>query len=143
PTSSTLSLGTGPRSDNPISKPSRLARRSGFDDTHGDSLKGRSMGLDFAVDELYATGWSDLDSIGFSHHTDGRGYPKPDRVTQEFASAGFRFATRRIDLFNCYRAEWFDTAGDLQGAVVGYCEAEAAVYALAQFRRQQLAAAVA
>jgi len=54
------------------------------------------MGLEFALDELYASGWTDLDSMGCSRHSDGT----------------------------------------VQGAVVGHCDSEAAVFALAQFRRQ-------
>lgn len=100
------------------------------------------MGLEFALDELYASGWSDLDSAGCSHHVDGRGYPRPERVRQEFASAGFELAVRRIDLFKCYRAEWSNGEPGMSGSVVGHSEAEAAVYALAQFRRQLLAEAV-
>jgi hypothetical protein len=100
------------------------------------------MGIDFAVDELYASGWSDLDSTGCSHHVDGRGYPRPERVRQEFASSGFDLAIRRIDVFNCYRAEWSNGEADTSGSVVGHSEAEAAVYALAQFRRQMTAEAV-
>ncbi len=99
------------------------------------------MGLDFAVDELYATGWSDLDSAGCSHHTDGRGYPKVERVRQEFAAAGFDLTISRVDKFNCYRAEWTDTAGGGEShSVVSQSEADAAVYALAQLRRQLVSA---
>lgn len=100
------------------------------------------MGLEFALNELYATGWTDLDSSGCGHHTDGRGYPKSERVKQEFASSGYEFKLRRLDLFNCYRAEWVDADGAIQGAVVGHTDAEAAVFALAQFRRQLVAATI-
>jgi hypothetical protein len=93
------------------------------------------MGLEFAIDELYATGWSGLDTSGCEHHTDGRTYPDVARVRREFAESGFEFATRHVQLFDCYRAEWRDHAGDPAGAVVGRTEAEAAVYALAQLRR--------
>jgi len=97
------------------------------------------MGIDFALDELYATGWSDLDSAGCGRHADGRGYPKLDRIAQEFAAAGFEFRLRRIDLFHCFRAEWLDGEGAVQGAVVSYSDTEASVFALAQFRRQLVA----
>ena len=98
------------------------------------------MGLDFAIDELYATGWTALDTVGCGHHTDGRAYPNSGRVKAEFAAAGFELAVRHVQLFDCYRAEWRDSAGQPCGAVVGGHEAEAAVYALAQLRRQMAAA---
>ncbi|MBX3403580.1 MAG: hypothetical protein KF699_09250 [Phycisphaeraceae bacterium] len=93
------------------------------------------MGLNLALDELRATGWSDLDSAGCAYDTDGRAYPTVARVRQEFAAAGFELEIRRIDQYSCYRASWRDNAGADSGAVVGYNEAEAAVYALAQLRR--------
>jgi hypothetical protein len=97
------------------------------------------MGLDYALDELYASGWTNLDSSGCGHHADGRGYPKVDRVRDEFAASGLGFNLRRIDVFNCYRAEWADEGGQVLGAVVSHNEVEAAVFALARFRRQQMA----
>lgn len=97
------------------------------------------MGLDFAIDELYATGWSSLDSAGCAHHADGRAYPTVERVMQTFASCGLTLNLRHIQLFDCYRAEWRDAAGVALGAVVGQSEAEAAVYALSQMRRQGVA----
>lgn len=93
------------------------------------------MGLDFAIDELYATGWSDLDSAGCEHHIDGRSFPGPDRVRREFAEAGFELEVRHVQLFDCYRAEWHDPSGEASGAVVGRTAAEAGVYALSQLRR--------
>lgn len=98
------------------------------------------MGLDFAIDELYATGWSALDSNGCAYHNDGRPYPSRARVEQEFVSAGFSLTIRRIQLFDCHRAEWADQAGIPLGAVVGHTESEAAVYALSQLRRSLVAA---
>jgi hypothetical protein len=94
------------------------------------------MGLDFAIDELYATGWSALDSTGCAHHTDGRAFPAVGRIADEFRTAGFELTLRFVQLFDCYRAEWRDGAGSAAGAVVGHSEAEAAVYALSQMRRQ-------
>ncbi|MEZ6244300.1 MAG: hypothetical protein R3B57_14800 [Phycisphaerales bacterium] len=93
------------------------------------------MGIDFAIDELYATGWTALDSSGCEHHADGRAYPSPDTVRREFDQAGFDLSLRHIQLFDCYRAEWRDRSGAAAGAVVGQTEAEAAVYALSQLRR--------
>lgn len=99
------------------------------------------MGLDFAIDELYATGWSALDTAGCEYHSDGRTYPTVERVRRAFAEQGFELTTRHVQLFDCYRAEWRDAAGHPCGAVVGQRESEAAVYALSQWRRQQVAAA--
>lgn len=100
------------------------------------------MGLNFAIDELYSTGWAALDSSGCEHHADGRAFPRVARIGQEFRSAGFDLAVRYIQLFDCYRAEWRDSTGQPCGAVVGQTEQEAAVYALAQMRRQTHLAAV-
>lgn len=93
------------------------------------------MGLDFAIDELYATGWTALNSSGCKHHSDGRAYPGIELVRQQFRAAGFDLTLRHVQLFDCYRAEWRDGAGAAAGAVVGRSEAEAAVYALSQLRR--------
>jgi hypothetical protein len=93
------------------------------------------MGLDFAIDELYATGWSAADPSGCEVHSDGRYFPGVPRVRAEFAAAGLEFSTRYLQLFDCHRAEWRDPAADSSGAVVGRTEAEAAVYALSQMRR--------
>jgi len=98
---------------------------------HGDW----AMGLEFAIDELYATGWSSLDTLGCEHHTDGRSFPTSTRVTNEFEAAGFAFSVRHIQLFDCFRAEWKEIDGGETGAVVGQTESEAAVYALSQLRR--------
>jgi hypothetical protein len=94
------------------------------------------MSFEFALDELYATGWSDLDSSGCSHHVDGRAYPRPDRVKQEFAAAGVDLEIQKIDAFKCYRAKWADMDTGNPETVVGQCDAEAAVFALARLRRQ-------
>ena len=99
------------------------------------------MGLDFAIDELYATGWTSLDSSGCTHHTDGRAYPSVGTVRGTFKSAGFDLTVRHVQLFDCYRAEWRDGSGNAAGAVVGRTEAEAAVYALSQLRRSLVGAA--
>jgi hypothetical protein len=97
------------------------------------------MGLDFALDELFATGWTNLDTAGGSvQHTDGRAHPSVDRVRQEFAAAGSKFTLRRVDKFNCWRAEWTKPDGHGTDSVVGHSEAEAIVYALAQLRRQMV-----
>ena len=98
------------------------------------------MGLDFAIDELYATGWTSLDSSGCRHHADGRAYPGLESVNAQFKEAGFNLSLRHMQLFDCYRAEWRDAAAAPAGAVVGRTDAEAAVYALSQLRRRLMAA---
>jgi hypothetical protein len=94
------------------------------------------MGLNFAVDELYAAGWSALDSAGCMHGADGRPYPTAERVKREFLQGACELTIRYVQLFDCHRAEWKDTSGQASGAVVGATQDEAAVYALAQFLRQ-------
>jgi hypothetical protein len=96
------------------------------------------MGLEFAIEELYATGWSALDSAG-TRHLNGRPYPEVARVRREFAGAGFDLTIRHVQLFDCYRAEWRDSSGAAVGAVVGRSDEEAAVYALSQLRRRVVA----
>jgi len=98
------------------------------------------MGLDFALDELYTTGWTALDSTGCGYHTDGRLYPSVGRIKDEFILIGYELNLRHIQLFDCYRAEWRDSSGAAVGAVVGHSELEAAVYALSQARRQMAVA---
>ncbi len=93
------------------------------------------MGLDFAIDELMSTGWTALDTTG-CQRSGARPYPTVVRVSDEFRGAGLEFTVRHVQLFDCYRAEWRDPSGQASGAVVGQTEAEAAVYALAQLRRQ-------
>jgi hypothetical protein len=100
------------------------------------------MGLDFAVDQLYSTGWAALDTRGCGRLDDGRAYPGPDRVEREFADSGFDLSVRHIQLFDCYRAEWREPSGQAAGSVVGHTIDEAAVYALSQMRRATAAVAV-
>ncbi len=100
------------------------------------ATKGCAMGLDFAIDELYATGWSALDTTGCEHTSSGRMFPSVKRATREFEDGGCVLRVRHVAAFDCYRAEWSDKRGAPLGAVVGRSEAEAAVYALAHWRRQ-------
>lgn len=92
------------------------------------------MGLDFAIDELYGTGWSSLDTAGCAY-LDGRLFPGVERVTRTFADAGRSLRINEVDGFGCFRAEWSDAQGQPEGAVVGQSREEAAVYALATLRR--------
>lgn len=93
------------------------------------------MGLDFAIDELYAAGWSTTDLGGCEHTASGRVYPGVRRVEQEFEDAGRWLRIRYVPAFDCHRAEWSAGPGaPAEGAVVGQSPEEAAVYALARLR---------
>ena|ERR1051325_2602022 len=98
------------------------------------------MGLDFAIDALYETGWTAEDAQACRHHSDGRKYPTQELVGRCFEEHGYKLTIRHIQLFDCYRAEWRDGQGQAGGAVVGQTAEEAAVYAMSQLRRQHLAA---
>ncbi len=93
------------------------------------------MGIDFAIDELYASGWTATDPSACPKHQDGRPYPSVESVRGSFEDAGFELSVRHIQLFDCYRAEWREVSGGSSGAVVGQTADEAAVYALSQLRR--------
>ena len=65
------------------------------------------------------------------------------RVREEFAEAGLELAIKHNLMFSCYRATWAPAGEPLDpstavderhGTVIGACEREAAVYALAQLR---------
>ena len=102
------------------------------------------MGLNFAIDALYATGWTPEDPSLCKRHSDGRSYPTEQCIRGVFDAQGCDLRVRHVQLFDCYRAEWRerDEAQALAGAVVGQTEEEARVYALAQLRRQVEAGAV-
>lgn len=93
------------------------------------------MGIDFAIEELYQTGWSALDTAGCEPDSTGRWVPTVERITREFSREGFTLEIRHVQLFDCFRAQWADASGIPAGGVVGQSELEAAVYALAQLRR--------
>jgi hypothetical protein len=105
------------------------------------------MNLEYALDRLYEVGW--LPSLGVELETapDGRKLPSVAAVHREFARAGLELSIKHNLMFNCYRATWApvgeridpDTQADERhGTVVGACEREAAVYALAQLREMQM-----
>src|SRR5690606_23372208 len=75
----------------------------------------RRMGLDFAIDELYATGWLPLDTSGCKRAPDGRAYPSLERARREFAQQGFELTVRHVPAFGCYQAQW--SGADEPGAV--------------------------
>jgi len=100
------------------------------------------MGLDFAINELLATDWRPETDAACSRTPDGRAYPSIEQVWASFAEEGVQLRLIRVDAFDCWRAEWggvtpeTDAGEDRSGGVVGQTAEEAAVYALAQMRRQ-------
>lgn len=93
------------------------------------------MSLRFAVDRLYQAGWNPpSDEEMLERLGDGRWYPSPAAVEREFARAGLRLTLRRNFMFGCCQASWRPEQNEAgsAGTVVGACEREAAVYALAQ-----------
>jgi hypothetical protein len=95
------------------------------------------MTLDYAIERLYETGWtameeSDLNSLG-----DGRKFPSVEAIKRQFDEAGLKLTIKHNVMFNCYHAAWVPAQGSdaRPGTVVGACEREAAVYALAQLRQ--------
>ena len=105
------------------------------------------MNVEYAVDRLYEAGWNPGIDLDLETLPDGRKYPTVMEVQREFTRAGLELSIKHNMMFNCYRATWAPTgegldpgheADEKHGTVVGACEREAAVYALAQLRNAQL-----
>jgi hypothetical protein len=104
--------------------------------------KERWVNLTYAADRLFETGWRPDDSTDLDTLPDGRRFPTVLAVQQEFSRAGIELRIKHNLMFSCYRATWGpigepldDTRADERhGTVVGSCEREASVYALAQLR---------
>lgn len=100
------------------------------------------MGLDFALNELLDTGWRPSDDVACARTDDGRLYPSVQQVWSAFAAEGVQLRLIHVDVFGCWRAEWggvtpeTDAGESRSGGVVGASAEEAAVFALAQMRRQ-------
>ena len=108
------------------------------------------MNLSYAVDRLYQAGWSPAESATdteLESLNDGRRFPSVLAVQREFARAGLELSIKHNLMFRCYRATWSPAgeplsagsnvvvvADERHGTVVGACEREAAVYALAHLR---------
>jgi hypothetical protein len=99
------------------------------------------MNLDYAVDRLYEIGWNPSLDMELETLPDGRKCPTLISVQREFARAGLELAIKHNLMFDCYRATWAPmgepldpshAADERHGTVVGACEKEAGVYALAQ-----------
>jgi len=103
------------------------------------------MNLTYAVERLLDTGWSSAEHphMDVERLPDGRPHPTVEAVRREFTEAGLELSLKQNFMFGCCRATW-GPAGeaidpdhaedDRHGTVVGSCEKEAAVYALAQLR---------
>jgi hypothetical protein len=101
-----------------------------------------TMTINYAVDRLYQTGWLPTDNAHLERLPSGLRYPTVAAVKRVFEDAGLELSIKPHLMFGCCRAEWKALDGDapaseLSGTVVGSCEAEAAVYALANLREQQ------
>jgi hypothetical protein len=105
------------------------------------------MNLEYAVDRLYETEWIPSSDQQFETLPDGRKFPSVTAIQQEFSQAGLELSIKHNPTFKCYRATWAPrgqtidpkrAADDRHGTVIGKCEREAAVYALAQLRAAQL-----
>jgi hypothetical protein len=101
------------------------------------------MYLTYAVDRLSETGWLPDYSMDLESLPDGRRFPSVRAVQQEFARGGLELRIKQNLIFSCYRATWGPVGEPLDddhpiderhGTVIGACEREAAVYALAQLR---------
>jgi hypothetical protein len=105
------------------------------------------MNLNYAVDRLLETGWAVDEQLDLDRLPDGRQFPSVLGVQREFAQAGLELSIKQNLMFSCYRATWAPV-GELlddshatderHGTVIGACEREAAVYALAQLRSAQV-----
>jgi hypothetical protein len=102
------------------------------------------MNLMYAVERLLDTGWCSLDHE-LERLPDGRSFPSVVAVQREFIAAGLDLSIKHNLVFGCYRATWAptgeiasdDRTDERHGTVIGSCEREAAVYALAQLREAQ------
>lgn len=104
------------------------------------------MNLAYAVDRLYQVGWDICDDVDIETLADGRKFPSVIAVQREFAQAGLELSIKHNLMYKCYRATWAPAgealddkraADEIHGTVVGACEREASVYALAQLREAQ------
>jgi hypothetical protein len=104
------------------------------------------MALEYAVERLYEVGWLPSSTIDLETLEDGRRFPSVVAIQREFARAGLELSIKHNLIFKCYRAAWspigdaLDSHLDAEqrtGTVIGSCEREAAVYALAQLRIAQ------
>ena len=105
------------------------------------------MNIEYAVERLYEVGWIPTVDVELETLPDGRKCPSVLAVQREFARAGLELAIKHNMMFSCYRATWAPAgepldpshaADERHGTVVGACQREAAIYALAQLRTAQM-----
>ena len=105
------------------------------------------MNLTYAVDRLYETGWTPSRNLETEALPDGRRFPSVQAVQRAFIDAGLELAIKHNAAFNCYRSTWAPAgealddahaADERHGTVIGSCQREAAVYALAHLRESQV-----
>jgi hypothetical protein len=102
------------------------------------------MNLVYAVERLLDTGWCPSGEL-LERLPDGRAYPSVAAVQREFTRAGLELSIKPNLVFGCCRATWApvgeaaseDQTDARHGTVIGSCDREAAVYALAQLREAQ------
>lgn len=101
------------------------------------------MNLDYAIDRLYKTGWTPDDQAEHETSAEGKVFPTVLAIQQEFVQAGLDLQIKHNLIFKCFRATWGRAGEPLNeshladadhGTVVGSCQREAAVFALAQLR---------
>jgi hypothetical protein len=104
------------------------------------------MNLEYAVERLYNAGYEVAGDIDLEHLPDGRPFPSLIAIQRVFARAGLELSIKHNLMFNCYRATWAPIGEPLDehaapderhGTVIGACQREAAVYALAHLREAQ------
>ena len=100
------------------------------------------MGLEYAIDELYSSGWGTLDTTGCQFGPDGRVFPGMERIAREFRQDVCELEIMEVPEFGCFCAEWLQN-GEKAGSVVSETAHEAAVYALARHRRSRTPVATA
>jgi len=100
------------------------------------------MTINFAVDRLYETGWLPDETMELDRLPNGLRYPTVAAIQKIFQESGLKLSITPHLMFGCCRAEWTPMANqpqadELNGTVVGSCEREAAVHALATLREQR------
>lgn len=110
------------------------------------------MNLTYAVERLLDAGWLPSGDMDLERLPDGRSFPTIFTIQREFSRVGLELSIKQNLIFNCYRATWAPVgepldpsraADERHGTVIGDCEREAAVYALAQLRNAQAELALA
>jgi len=91
------------------------------------------MGNEFAVDDLYTTGWLPLDTSGCARDSQGRWYPTKSRIDRECEELGATISVDEAQKFGCVTASW--NVSDQSGRCIAGSTDEALIHALGQARR--------